>query len=79
MDEHGDYHISEVREKQVSHDATSTWNLKYNTKEFIYRNRLIDIENRFVVVKGERQFEMSICNLLYRDYYKPVVYQSPAL
>ena len=30
------------------------WNLKNNTSELIYnRNRLTDIENKFMVTKGE--------------------------
>ena len=29
------------------------WNLKYDTNDLIYRNRLTDIENRVTVAKGE--------------------------
>ena len=28
------------------------WNIKYDTNELIYRNRLTDIEKRLVVAKG---------------------------
>ena len=45
------------REKQIPYDITCMLNLKYGTKEPIYRKRtttkLIDMENRLVVVKGE--------------------------
>ena len=48
--------LSEVkseRERQIPY-ITYMWNLKYGTCEPIYkRNRLIDIENRLVVAKGE--------------------------
>ena len=49
--------LSEVsqKEKDIPHDITYTWNLKYGTKEPIYSNRLPDIENRPMVVKGERR------------------------
>ena len=30
------------------------WNLKNNTNESIYRNRLTDIENKLMVTKGKR-------------------------
>ena len=31
------------------------WNLKYDTNELIYKTeRLADIENKFMVTKGER-------------------------
>ena len=29
------------------------WNLKYDTNELIYRNKLIDRENRLEVAKGK--------------------------
>ena len=37
------------RERQISYDITYLWNLKYTN-----RNRLTDIENKFMVTKGER-------------------------
>ena len=34
------------------------WNLKYGTNEFIYEaNRSTDIENKLMVIKGERSGE----------------------
>ena len=36
-------------------DITYVWNLKYDTNELIYKtNRLKDIENKFMVIKGKR-------------------------
>ena len=39
----------------MPYDVTYMWNLKYGTDEPVYksRNRLIDMENRLVVSKGE--------------------------
>ena len=31
------------------------WNLKINTNESIYRNRLTDMENKLIVTGGERR------------------------
>ena len=50
--------LSEVsqKERQISCDITYMWNIKYDTKELIcetFRIRLTNIENRFVVAKGE--------------------------
>ena len=57
MDESRDCHTERSkpnRERQISYDITYMWNLKYDPNEFIYRTeRLTDIENRFVVAKGE--------------------------
>ena len=52
------------------------WNLKYDTKELIYEtNRQTDIENKFVVPKGEGseggmdwEFGISRCKLLYIEW-----------
>ena len=48
------------------------WNLKYNTDEHIYKREIYaDVENRFVVAKGDQgweedwKFEISKCKLLY--------------
>ena len=43
-------------ERQIPYAITYTWNLKYDTSEFIYknRNRLTDIENKLMVTRGER-------------------------
>ena len=40
------------RERQMPYDITYMWNLNYDINELV-RNRLIDIENRLVVAKGE--------------------------
>ena len=41
------------RERQISHDIISTWNLEHDNKR-TYRNRLTDIEERLVVAKAVR-------------------------
>ena len=40
----------------MSYDITYMWNLKNDTNELIYKteNRLINIENKLMVIKGER-------------------------
>ena len=39
----------------MSYDITYIWNLKRYTNELAYKtNRLIDIENKFVITKRER-------------------------
>ena len=43
--------ITEVRERQIAYGITYMWNLTYLQN----RNRLPDIENRFMVTKGERR------------------------
>ena len=41
------------RERQILYDITYMWNLKYDTKEFIYEKEVDShIENRFMVAKG---------------------------
>ena len=37
MDGPGDYHISKVRQRQISYDITYMWELKYYTNELIYK------------------------------------------
>ena len=63
------------RERQIPYDITYMWNLKYDTKwTYLWsRNRLIDIENRFVAAKGEvglgrDGIGISRCKLLYREW-----------
>ena len=61
--------LNEVRNRQISYDFTYMCNLKYGTNELIYQkkkktkqtqkqqkkeNRLTDIENKLMVIKGER-------------------------
>ena len=71
-----DYHTKQSkseRERQIPHDITYKWNLKYDTNELIYEtNRLTDIKNRLVVAKGEGsggemdwEFGISRCKLVY--------------
>ena len=52
-----DYHakgIKSERERQVPHDIIYMWNLQYDTNEHIYKTKHSrNIENRFVVVKGD--------------------------
>ena len=46
--------LSEMSERQVSHDITYMWNLKYSMNEPIYKTeRDTDTENRPVVATGE--------------------------
>ena len=41
------------KERQILYDITYMWNLKYDTKEFIYEKEVDShIENRFMVAKG---------------------------
>ena len=55
MGEPRDYHTKWSKsERQISYDITYMWNLKNSTNELVYKtNRLIDIENEFMVMKGE--------------------------
>ena len=57
MDVTRDYHTklgNSERERQIQYNITYMWNLKYDTKEPIYKiERLADMENRLVVAKGE--------------------------
>ena len=43
-------------ERQIAYDITYIWNLNHDPNEIIYknRNRLTDIENKFVVTKVEK-------------------------
>ena len=57
MDGPRDYHTKwskSERERQILYDITYMGNLKYDTNELNLqnRNRLTDIENRFVVCQG---------------------------
>ena len=61
------------KESQIPYEITYTWNLKYNTNKHIYKIEIYsDVENRFVVAKGEQgweekdwKFETSKYKLLY--------------
>ena len=44
--------VKQDRERQILHDITYRWNLKYDTNELIYEIET-DIEKRLVVAKGE--------------------------
>ena len=47
--------LSQSTEKDKYHDINYMWNLKYDTNELLLnRNRVTDLDNRFVVAKGER-------------------------
>ena len=41
------------KERQIPYDITYKCNLKYGTNEPKKRNRLLDIENKLMVAKGE--------------------------
>ena len=45
--------LSEVSQRRIPYDITYMWNLKNNTDESIYKAET-DIENKFMVTKGER-------------------------
>ena len=52
------YHIKwgkSDREKQIKYDITYMWNLKewYESPYLQNRNRLTDVENKLMVIKGE--------------------------
>ena len=58
MDGARDYHtkLSKLdRERQISHDITFMWKLKkwYKWTYLQNRNRVIDVENKLMVTKGE--------------------------
>ena len=58
MDGLRDYHpkwSKSERERQISYDIAYMWNLKkwYKRTHLQNRNRLIDIENKLMVTKGE--------------------------
>ena len=45
---------NEVKSERERHMISHVWNLKYDTKKIIYETGVLrDIENRFVVTKGE--------------------------
>ena len=73
MDATRDSHTKSERERQIPHDVTYMWNLKYGTDEPIYksRNRLTDMENRLVVSKeeGERSGMDREFGLVDANYY----------
>ena len=53
------------RERQISHDVTSVWNLKKKRHKGTYlqnRNRLTGIENKFLVTERERGDKLGICD-----------------
>ena len=43
------------RERQIPYDITYIWNLTYSTNEPFHRKKIMDMENRLVVAKGERE------------------------
>ena len=55
MDGTRDFHPKAERERQIPYDITYMWNLKYGTNEPIDRNKLMDVENRLAVAKGEEE------------------------
>ena len=75
MDEPKDYHnkwSKPHREKWVSYDIAFMWILKkwYKRTYIQNRNRSIDIENKFMVTKGERgKGLIGILWLTYTHYY----------
>ena len=44
--------LKSERKRQISHDMTYMWNLKYDTSQRICKDRLTDIENTLVVAQG---------------------------
>ena len=66
--------LNETRQRQISYDITYMWNLKYNTKEFIYQTKTTHTEIRIMVTKVERneggmdgEYGISRCKLLYTE------------
>ena len=48
------------RERQISYDITHVWNLKYYTNGLNYNTEtLTDTENKFMLIKGEREWTMA--------------------
>ena len=48
------------------------WNLKYNTNELIYKTeiRLTDVDNKLMVIRGERgEGYIGRLGLMYTHYY----------
>ena len=59
MDGPRDYHTKwseSERERQIPDDITYMWNLRHKGTYLRNRNRLMDIENRLVVAKGEGEW-----------------------
>ena len=56
--------IHEVRKSKTNTiEITYTWNVKYNTNQYIYEAKKTDIQNRLVVVKAGRVGEGRIGSL----------------
>ena len=52
------------RERQIPYDITYMWNLIYSTNEpFHKKKKIMDLENRLVVAKGEGEGVVWIGNL----------------
>ena len=49
--------LSEVRKRQIPYDITYIWNLTYSINKPFHRKKLIDLEKRLVVAKGEGEGE----------------------
>ena len=48
------------KEKDKYHDTTHVWNLKYYTNGLKYNTEtLTDTENKFMLIKGEREWTMA--------------------
>ena len=55
-------HLQQVKGKQILHGMTYMWNVecgKQNKQTQQNRNRLIDTENKLVIVRGEEGWGMS--------------------
>ena len=49
--------VSQIDKGEISYDVTYTWNLKIKWYKWTYfqnESRLIDLENKFMITKGER-------------------------
>ena len=61
MDRYRDYHTKQSksdRGRQIPYDIIYTWNLKYDTNEFIYKTETdSQTENKFTIPKGKRDGE----------------------
>ena len=70
MDGPRDYHTKwnkSDREWQISHEITYMLNQKSSSNEFLQnRNRLIDIESKFMVTKGKMRGRINYKNELNR-------------
>ena len=50
--------MKSVRQRKIPYDIIYMWNLKYNTNKPIYKIETdSDMDNRPMVVSGERQWE----------------------